>query len=90
MKSLHAFVSGRVQGVGYRAFTSWKANLLKLKGFVRNLPDGRVEVYVEGSDDSIQKFLRHLKKGPTLSYVSNVDYVFGDSRGDYEGFSITY
>jgi len=89
-KALHAFVSGRVQGVGYRAFTKRKAEKLGLKGFVRNLPDGRVEVYAEGEEKKLQELLSQLKKGSILAKVEEVDFEFTDPRGSYEDFNILY
>jgi acylphosphatase len=90
VKALHAFVSGRVQGVGYRAFTRNKAKLLGLKGFVRNLPDGRVEVYAEGDEEKLIRFSDYLKKGPFFAKVTNVEYQFLEPRGSHEDFVILY
>ena len=90
VKALHAFVSGRVQGVGYRAFTRKVAKSLGLKGFVRNLPDGRVEVYAEGDEESLQLLLKELQKGPYFARVDSVEYELTEPRGEYEDFIIAY
>lgn len=90
MKALHAFISGRVQSVGYRAFTKSRAKFLKLKGFVRNLPDGRVEVYAEGDEEALLKLIEHLKEGPYFAEVRDVEYQFLEPRGQYEDFIILY
>ena len=90
LKILHAFVSGRVQGVGFRAFVKRKADMLGLKGFVRNLPDGRVEVVAEGEEEKLSKLLTFLHEGPSLSKVKNVEYSYSDYRGVYEDFQISY
>jgi len=90
VKALHALVSGRVQGVGYRAFTRNKAKLLGLKGFVRNLPDGRVEVYAEGDEEKLIRFLNYLKEGPFFAKVTDIEYQFLEPRGNYEDFVVLY
>jgi acylphosphatase len=90
LKSLHAFVEGRVQGVGYRAWTRKKARELSLKGYVRNLPDGRVEVYAEGEEELLRKLLDSLYEGPFFAKVKSVNYSFGQPRGEYEDFVILY
>jgi acylphosphatase len=66
------FVSGRVQGVGYRYFTQDAANRLLMAGFVRNLPDGRVEVLAVGGPQQHAQFRALLEQGPMLSSVSQV------------------
>lgn len=90
IKGLHTFVSGRVQGVGYRAFTKNIANKLGLRGFVRNLPDGRVEVYAEGEEELLKEFLSKLWEGPFFAKVTDIDYKFTEPRGEYESFTILY
>ncbi len=90
VKALHAFISGRVQGVGYRAFTNRIARSLGLKGFVRNLPDGRVEVYAEGDEEKLKKLLEKLHEGPYFADVKNVEYTLSEPRGQYEDFTIRY
>ena len=90
VKGLHAFVSGRVQGVGYRAFTREVARNLELKGFVRNLPDGRVEVYAEGEEESLKKLLERLWEGPFFARVTDIEYQFTEPRGEYENFVVLY
>lgn len=57
-------VSGRVQGVGFRVSAEWQARKLRLVGWVRNLPDGRVEVFAQGPPDRIDDFARWLEVGP--------------------------
>ena len=69
----HVLVSGRVQGVGFRAFTSRRAHTHGLAGWVRNLIDGRVETEVQGSKFSVDCFLEDLRRGPSLSSVEHVD-----------------
>ncbi len=65
----HYLISGRVQGVGFRAFTQKSAQELKLSGWVRNLVDGRVEVLACGSAHALQKLELHLRQGPRSARV---------------------
>jgi acylphosphatase len=89
-RAVYALVSGIVQGVGFRAFTKSVARRLGLKGFVRNLPDGRVEVYAEGPEESVETLIDELRKGPPLSRVDKVEYEYVEPRGYYEDFTIAY
>jgi acylphosphatase len=70
---IHVTVKGRVQGVGYRNWTYSQAKLLKLSGWVKNLPDGEVEIAAEGPEGALQSFLTFLKAGPSLAKVTSVD-----------------
>ncbi|MEO2082600.1 MAG: acylphosphatase [Desulfurobacteriaceae bacterium] len=90
VRALHAFVSGRVQGVGYRAFTRRKARELGLTGFVRNLPDGRVEVYAVGREEDLIRLLDYLKEGPYFARVDGIEYSFSEPESEYEDFVILY
>jgi acylphosphatase len=86
---VHARVKGKVQGVGYRNWTYSQAKLLKLTGWVRNLPDGDVEIYAEGSEGSLQSLLTFLKSGPALAKVSSVDAQWTSTpKAQYEEFQI--
>lgn len=69
------FISGRVQGVGFRYFTLAAGQRERLHGSVRNLPDGRVEVECEGDADAIGRFERAIAAGPPGARVSHVDTV---------------
>jgi acylphosphatase len=66
------FVSGRVQGVGYRFFVERVAAELRLSGYARNLGDGRVEVYAMGTAEKLSELAGYLWQGPRLSHVRNV------------------
>lgn len=63
-RRVHVFVSGRVQGVGFRFFTETAARNLGLTGWVRNLSDGRVEAVIEGPSDKVAALLDQMRKGP--------------------------
>lgn len=67
------FIAGRVQGVGFRYFVQEKATALKLHGFVRNLEDGRVEVYATGPQEKLSDLAAALHIGPRMSDVRTVD-----------------
>ena len=67
------FIKGRVQGVGYRFFAERAASELGLKGYVRNLPDGRVEVYAIGEDPSLKELGEQLREGPRAARVEAVE-----------------
>lgn len=69
---VHAVVSGQVQGVGFRYFTVGQARRLGLGGFVRNLPDGRVEVHAEGSRPALDALVTALRDGPPGAVVRDV------------------
>jgi acylphosphatase len=69
----HWFISGQVQGVGFRAFTYEAATDLHLKGWVRNLTDGRVEAVAEGNEKSVNDLLARVKKGPRSAVVKSVE-----------------
>jgi acylphosphatase len=66
-------VSGRVQQVGYRDWVVRKAAALRVTGWVRNLPDGRVEIMAEGDDDTLRDFTEACHDGPTLARIDAID-----------------
>ena len=68
-------ISGRVQGVGFRWYTVRRAGECGVVGWVRNLPDGRVEAVAKGGADEVAAFHAALTQGPSLSRVENVDKV---------------
>ncbi len=70
---LELFVSGKVQGVYFRAHTQQLAAELGLSGFVANLPDGRVYIQVTGPEAALQTFLNWCEKGPSQAHVEAVD-----------------
>ena len=72
MKAIHLVIHGRVQGVFFRKYTFEKANELGLKGLVRNLPDGNVEVFAEGPEVVLNEFVEWCHKGSPASKVESV------------------
>jgi acylphosphatase len=70
---LHLLVRGRVQGVGFRWYVRELARKLGLSGWVRNCPDGAVEIAAEGSEESLQRLQRELRIGPPGAVVSSVE-----------------
>ena len=87
---IHVFVSGIVQGVFFRSETRRIAKNLNIKGWVRNLPDGRVELIAEGEKDKIDNLIEFLKKGPSSARVDNVDVKTEEYRDEFEDFTIEY
>lgn len=89
MKRMHVIISGRVQGVFFRAYVRETAEALKLTGWVRNLYDGRVEAVFEGEDANVQTILEWCKKGPPHAIVKKVDADEDPYTGEFRDFRIT-
>ena len=83
-------VSGLVQGVGYRFFARRVANLYGLNGFCRNLPNGTVEVVVEGDQGLLSDYVQELSRGPASASVSAVHVDWEEYRGEYRDFRIHF
>ena len=81
-------VSGRVQGVGFRWFTRDAATREGITGWVRNLPDGRVEVLAEGDADAVTRIERAVRLGPRGARIENVFVSSEEPSGGYHGFEI--
>jgi acylphosphatase len=85
------FISGIVQGVGFRYFTQDEAERLHLSGYVRNLRDGRVEVYAIGSPENLARLRTILERGPRGAMVQQVVEESAEVDAKFTGeFSITY
>lgn len=87
-KCMRFWVSGRVQGVGYRAGVLEQARTLGLRGYVRNLEDGRVEVLACGDDSALESLQAWLHIGPPLAKVSGVDSELATAPPAVEGFQV--
>lgn len=86
----HVFVSGFVQGVGYRHFVRKNAKKLGLRGFVINLPDGRVEAVFEGDKKEVDKMVNICRKGPFISSVKGIEVFEEDEKGDFASFEVIH
>jgi len=87
---VHVVISGRVQGVWFRATTKQKAEQLGLAGWVRNTSDGNVEAVFEGEENCVQKILDWCHHGPPFSKVENVEVKNESPTNGFDSFSIKY
>ena len=88
--NVHILISGRVQGVWFRASTKQKAEQLGLKGWVRNTLDGNVEAIFEGPEDIINEMIEWCHRGSPLSKVTNVEIKKQKATNTFEDFSIKH
>jgi len=75
MKQVHLLVSGRVQGVCYRHCSAKKARELGLRGFVKNLANGKVEILIEGESDKVEAFVGFCKNNPSYANIEDVEVI---------------
>lgn len=73
MKRLHFLVSGRVQGVGFRYHARKEAQALSIAGWVRNLPDGRVELMIQGEESALEALVAWCRRGPDRGFVTSLE-----------------
>lgn len=85
----HVIVSGKVQGVYFRAETRDQAAALGVAGWVRNRPDGTVEGVFEGTKENVEKLIHWCRQGPPRAKVSGVQAEWQDYRGEFNNFVIT-
>jgi acylphosphatase len=88
-KSVHIFVEGRVQGVGFRYFVKQLAEENNITGWVRNRYDDRVEITAQGNDNDLDQFISAVRAGPPSAQVTNLDLHWDDSKTRFGRFSIS-
>jgi acylphosphatase len=86
----HVIVSGQVQGVFFRQSTQEKAQIYGVTGWVRNLPDGRVEAVFEGEEEDVKALVDFCRKGPMGAVITNVEVKFERFAGEFRNFKVTY
>jgi acylphosphatase len=90
MASVQATARGRVQGVFFRAFIESCACEMKLTGYVRNRPDGTIEVKAEGEREKLEKLVERMKMGPPAARVEDVAVGWGEYKGEFTEFKVRY
>lgn len=83
---VHLYISGIVQGVGYRYFTARQAATYGLRGFAKNLIDGRVEVAAEGDRSLLEEFISDLRRGPISAHVTDMRIEWEKPTFEFDGF----
>jgi acylphosphatase len=86
----HVFVTGRVHGVFFRAETKRNADRHDVKGWVRNLPDRRVEAVFEGEKEDVNALIAFCKHGPSEAKVKGIDVTWENYTGEFDRFKIKY
>lgn len=90
MKEWVVRLHGKVQGVGYRLFVRRAASKHSVTGYVKNLPDGSVEIVAQGVPDDVHAFLREAKRGPFSARKERVEESEREAGHEYERFEIRY
>jgi len=86
----HIFVSGKVQGVFFRSETRREARKRGVNGWVRNLPDDRVEAVFEGEEENVKKLLEFCRRGPPGARVTNTQVTWESYSGEFRDLEIAY
>jgi acylphosphatase len=87
-KRAHIYVTGIVQGVSFRYYTLQEAVRCGVTGWVRNIPDGRVEAVVEGNDAAVEHLVAWCRQGPRGARVEHVEVLPETPTGEFQGFRI--
>jgi len=87
-RRVHIFIGGKVQGVYFRQNTAYKAQELNIKGWIRNLKDGRVEAVFEGERVNMNKLLNWCNNGPKNAIVKDIQIVDEEFKNEYSNFQI--
>lgn len=90
LKRIHVLISGRVQGVAFRWVTEDVAHQLNVLGWVKNLPDGRVEVMAEAEEEILGQFIEFLKRGPEHAVVEDFQIDWLDFENEFDSFGIQH
>jgi acylphosphatase len=88
MKSIHAYYKGKVQGVGFRASVLSLAKGYEVTGWVKNLPDNRVELFVTGDEAETDDFLRGISESHLAGHIENISTIPGFPEAGIKGFRI--
>jgi acylphosphatase len=88
-KSVRLYIQGVVQGVFFRSFIKENAERYNVKGFIRNLEDGRIEIFLEGNSDDVNKMIELAKKGPKHSQIKEVA-IKPERFQDFKSFKILH
>lgn len=88
VRCIHAYVTGRVQGVFFRASAADRARELGVSGWIRNLADGRVEVLAAGDDEALDAFVQWLHEGPPQARIDDVQVEDASAADVPDGFTI--
>ena len=90
MKTVRIIVSGRVQGIGFRYSARHQAAHLRVTGYVRNLPNGDVEIVAEGEDSAVDTMVQWAREGPTWAHVRNAQEEELPYQGEYRDFGVRF
>jgi acylphosphatase len=85
----HVSVTGRVQGVFFRGWTRDQADELGVTGWVRNCPDGRVDMHIEGEESAVQELIERIHRGPPAAHVEDV-HLWNVELFDFEDFEVRH
>jgi acylphosphatase len=88
-KSVRLYITGTVQGIFFRQFIKDNAERKDIRGFVRNLEDGRVEVFIEGNQDEVEKMIELCKKGAKHSKIDKVE-IKEEKFQDFKEFKVLH
>jgi len=89
-RRVRVYISGLVQGVFFRDSTREKAQQLGVKGWVKNLTDGRVEIMVEGEKEKVEELVEWSRKGPLIARVDGIEIKEEEYKGKFDSFEIRY
>ena len=90
LEAIQIIVAGRVQGVSFRYFTQQLARELGVVGWVRNLPDGTVQIWAEAPPETLERFSARVRQGPPLAIVNNLDVEKFRVSGKYTSFELRF
>ena len=87
---VHLFISGRVQGVFFRWTVKQKARKIRIRGWVKNLPDGQVEAILESEKEKAEELIEWIKKGVHLAKVDDIKIKWEDYQNEFDNFEVRY
>lgn len=87
---VHVVARGVIQGVGFRSAVRREASLAGVKGYVRNMPDGKVEAVFEGEYSAVMELVGFCERGPSGADVSGIDVKNEEFKGEFQSFEIRY